>query len=46
LASTQEEAMVMSEEKQREKEKKRTLNGIPIPYLTSVFKSLSDFIGL
>jgi hypothetical protein len=42
LPATQEEIMDRSDEKQREKEKQRTLNGILIAYLTSAFKSQSD----
>jgi hypothetical protein len=42
LPSTQEEAMDMRDEKQREKEKQRTLNGILIAYLINAFKSQGD----
>jgi hypothetical protein len=44
LPATQEEVKEMSDEKQREKEKMRTLNGILIVYLTSACKRQSDLI--
>jgi hypothetical protein len=38
-SSTQEEFMDMSDEKQSKKEKRKTLNRIPIAYLTIAFES-------